>query len=392
MHCWTAGWGGSTRPGGACRRFSKRSRTRPYRATFTGSSGEQLENHAATRDLAYAIYEAAVNRTDDDGYNRLQFNTGPASRLIKLYERDHRIDDLRRLLVNSSRFEQSSNSNVIYPDGYLSQLKMQALATAADKLLELGFAADAVLLYNQAIALSAELAPDAPRYFVNNDGSGGYFNQGLTRAMEAVTPADLAASLSRLLQAEEDPKAGAAGTSSKPTAGPRSAGGAGKSKKDEPFLDMMMLAHPRTLDKARVRSLFAEAVTAAPGKGAGRGERARCALGGARSRAQEAPRRPGTGGLRGAAGDREQRPGAEGSGGFPACQTGGADAARNAGKQRPSQCAAACGGRAADSAVAGGPGMLETRKTASTPSWCGCSKTARSRQRAARPTTPSIWR
>ena len=232
-------------------------------------AGEQLENHAATRDLAYAIYEAAVNRTDDDGFNRLQFNTGPASRLIKLYERDHRIDDLRRLLVNSSRFEQSSNSNVIYPDGYLSQLKMQALATAADKLLELGFAADAVLLYNQAIALSAELAPDAPRYFVNNDGSGGYFNQGLTRAMEAVTPADLAASLSRLLQAEDEPKAGAAGTSSKPTAGPRSAGGAGKSKKDEPFLDMMMLAHPRTLDKARVRSLFAEAVTAAPGKGAG---------------------------------------------------------------------------------------------------------------------------
>ncbi len=49
---------------------------------------------------------------------------------------------------------------------------------------------------------------------------------------------------------------------------PESGAGTGSSKprKDEPFLDMMVLAHPRDLAKARVRSLFAEAVTAAPAK------------------------------------------------------------------------------------------------------------------------------
>ena len=142
--------------------------------------GAELENHAATRDLALTIYESALEHPDNDPYNRLQFNYGPAARLIKLYERDHRDDDLRRLLINSARSDQASNSNVIYPDDYLRQMKMQALATAADKLLDLGFAADAVLLYNQAITLSADMAPDAPRYFVNPDGSGGYFNAGLT--------------------------------------------------------------------------------------------------------------------------------------------------------------------------------------------------------------------
>ncbi len=124
---------------------------------------------------------------------------------MSLYERDHRTEDLRRLLLRATKYDESSSSGVIYPVDYLLQLRIQGLATAADKLLELGFAADSVLLYNQAIGLSATMAPDSPRYFVTGNGEAGYFNEGLTRALEAVTPAELAASLSRLLQAEESP-------------------------------------------------------------------------------------------------------------------------------------------------------------------------------------------
>ncbi len=225
--------------------------------------GEELENHSATRDLAYTLYEAALNRTDDDPYSRLQFNYGPLSKLANLYERDHRIEDLRRLLLNFAKIEESAGSTIGYPVDYLRQLKIQGLGMAADKLLELGFAADAVFLYNQAIGLSTAMAPDAPRYFVSGNGSAGYFNVGLTNALAAVTPGELAAGLTRLIQAEDRPPVANEGTkSSKPAAD--SASGAVKPKKDEPFLDMMVLAHPRELDKARLRSLLAEAVTASP--------------------------------------------------------------------------------------------------------------------------------
>jgi predicted Zn-dependent protease len=225
--------------------------------------GEELENHAATRDLAYTIYEAAVNRPDEDPFSRLQFNNGPAARLMSLYEQDHRIEDLRRLLLKSTKTDESAGINVGYSVDYLKQLKIQGLATAANKLLTLGFAADSVLLYNQAIGLSAQMAPDAPRYFVNGNGSPGFFNEGLTRALDAVTPTELAASLSRLLQAEDSPNLSDAKLkSSNSAAGPASS--SVKPKKDEPFLDMMVLVHPHELDKARLRSLLAEAITAAP--------------------------------------------------------------------------------------------------------------------------------
>ncbi len=122
-----------------------------------------------------------INRTDDD-FSRFQLNNGPAFRLMSLYERDNRREDLRRMLLKFSKTDESAAQNVGYPADYLKQLKIQGLASAADKLLELGYAADAVFLYNQAIGLSAALAPDSQRYFVNGNGSAGYFNQGLTRA------------------------------------------------------------------------------------------------------------------------------------------------------------------------------------------------------------------
>ena len=78
-----------------------------------------------------------------------------------------------------------------------------------------------MLLYNQAIGLSAELAPDSPRYFVTGDGSVGFFNAGLTRALDAVTPNELAAGLSRLIQAEESSAAAGASSEAYEAAGER---------------------------------------------------------------------------------------------------------------------------------------------------------------------------
>ncbi len=48
-----------------------------------------------------------LNRPDDDPYSRLQLNNGPAAKLISLYERDHRREDVRRLLLKFSKTDES---------------------------------------------------------------------------------------------------------------------------------------------------------------------------------------------------------------------------------------------------------------------------------------------
>ena len=207
--------------------------------------GEELENHAATHDLAYVVYETSLAQASEDLNIRFQFDYGPASRLVGLYERDHRLEDARRILLNLDK-TQPSDSSIGYPVDYLKQMRLQSLGNAAAKLLNLGFAADAVLLYNQAIALTAEIAPDAPQYFVDQQGAAHLYNDGLTRALLAVTPGELASSLTRMLADETAPE----------TKGPAAAVGRTANpshrKADEPFLNMMLLAHPRTLRQSSI--------------------------------------------------------------------------------------------------------------------------------------------
>ncbi len=224
--------------------------------------GQQLENHAATRDLAYELYESSVSAKTGDPFIRLQFNYGPAGRLISLYQQDHRLDDARRLLVGYGKPVDLSDPS--YPEDYLLNYRMQGLGTAAAKLMELGFAADAVFLFNQAIGLANQIRPDS-QYADNPEMQMRGFRDGLTRALAAVTPGEMASSLTGLLKAEDAPVAVPTGPKSVQSAA--EAKSTVKPRNDGSLLDMMVLAHPRELDKAKVRSLLAEAVAAEPRKG-----------------------------------------------------------------------------------------------------------------------------
>ena len=72
--------------------------------------GEELENHARARDLAVTAYESALNRPSEDPYSRLNFDSGPAKRLVTLYERENRLEDAHRVLVDFARFDDFSYS------------------------------------------------------------------------------------------------------------------------------------------------------------------------------------------------------------------------------------------------------------------------------------------
>ena len=209
--------------------------------------GSELENYAATRDLAITAYEISAKLAAESQNSRIDFDYGPAKRLVSMYVRDNRLEDARRILINVPK----SDNNMSYPDGYLEQMRMQSLGSAANELLKLGFAADAVTLYNESIALAKDIPADSPNYIGNREALIQQQREGLTRALEGLQPEDLASSVTRMIASSEN-------TGPNKTADTK--GGFSETKKGDPLLNLVVLVHPRELDKATIRSLVADTI------------------------------------------------------------------------------------------------------------------------------------
>ena len=209
--------------------------------------GSELENYAATRDLAVTAYEISAKLAAESQNSRIDFDYGPARRLVSMYVRDNRLEDARRILINVPK----SDNNMSYPDGYLEQMRMQSLGSAANELLKLGFAADAVTLYNESIALAKDIPADSPNYIGNREALIQQQREGLTRALEGLQPEDLASSVTRMIASSEN-------TGPNKTADTK--GGFSETKKGDPLLNLVVLVHPRELDKATIRSLVADTI------------------------------------------------------------------------------------------------------------------------------------
>ena len=211
--------------------------------------GSELENHAATHDLAVTAYETSAKLAAENQNQGINFDYGPTKRLVSIYVRDKRLEDARKLLVDVPKTDNTQG----YPDGYLEQMKMQSLGSAAGELLKLGFAADAVTLYNESIGLAKEIPADSPNYIGNREGLLQQQREGLTRALDELRPEDLAASVTRMIASSE-------------AAAPKKNGdanqGSSKTNKGDPLLNLVVLVHPRELDKATIRSLLADTIAA----------------------------------------------------------------------------------------------------------------------------------
>ncbi len=239
------------------RKFFADSKEESISANVFWLIGLELENHASTRDLAIESYEMSLKRDDDDSYNRRNFG-GPAKRLVILFARDNRLEDARRVVLAFAT--KDINLNGGYPDEYVQQMKMQALGMAADQLRELGFAADAVPLYSQTAAIAREIAPNSPNYIGNLEMLVKKYRDGLTTALEDIKPEDLTTTVTRMIKSSQhvdSPKTADADGADRKSTTAKPAG-----NKPDQFLDLMVMVHPRELDKAAVRSLLADAVDA----------------------------------------------------------------------------------------------------------------------------------
>ena len=233
-------------------RRSKRTRSRrPVPNLFYAYSAiaQELEQNAASRELATRVYENALSTP----YSFLQFrferSQTPLGRLVDLYRREGRIEDARRSLLNLVR-------DLQFPDGYREELanayKMQALDCVARELIGLGFAADAVPLLSEAVNLAEVIDPNSPLPAVATLDviqSPDQIRQHLNAAIEGMNPPELAPLAGRLIaETIEAPNMNKDASRSK------------QAKPRDQALDLVLMIYPRELDKATVRSLLAESI------------------------------------------------------------------------------------------------------------------------------------
>ena len=120
--------------------------------------GAELDRHTETRDLARTFFERTVsNRSENASVN---YEIGPLKRLVSLYANDGRKNDARRILLEAAKPRELDG----YDTEYQNQMRVQGLTTIGRQLIDLGFAADAMPLLNDAVEIADSIAPDGPNY------------------------------------------------------------------------------------------------------------------------------------------------------------------------------------------------------------------------------------
>src|SRR5439155_10197290 len=109
---------------------------------------------------------------------------------------------------------------------------------------------------SQALAIQREIPVGGNNYIGNLEGLARQCRDGLTRALDDLKTEELTPALGRIIEAEKADRAEAAVIDPKQAPGNDRAGR--KSKKRDQAVDLMVLVHPRELDKAELRSLLAE--------------------------------------------------------------------------------------------------------------------------------------
>lgn len=206
--------------------------------------GSELENYDATRQLAIRVYDASL--ADRNNMSSMGFNYSPARRLVAIYDREGRKDDVRQTLL---KFSKPSDESAGYPDEYLEQQRLQTLATSGQQLAALGFAVDAIPLLTEAVAVGDRLTPGGPMYFGNLDALKTQARERLDQAVRGLDAEQLASTVAQLIDPASD-------------AHPRGEKESGRSVPRDQAVDLVLLVHPPDLAKAAVKSIFAEAVVA----------------------------------------------------------------------------------------------------------------------------------
>jgi tetratricopeptide (TPR) repeat protein len=221
-----------------------------YKPTVYWTLAVELEPYRATRDLAFAAYQACLS----DPYSLSQVQYFPVTErlpirtFVPLALQAGRRDEARRTLVELAR---SKSPNLSYAAELVTVMRMIALDAIGAGLIELGFSADAVPVLRDAEILSqrADLTI-SPTIFPGLPETPERIKAHLNAAIDQMSPSELAAiARATIAEARQGPTGTTPATGSVGTTG-------------APGLDLMTLVHPLSLDRAAVRSLVADSIEA----------------------------------------------------------------------------------------------------------------------------------
>ena len=149
--------------------------------------GAELEALPALASEVPALYERAASLPYSMTFLRYGLDQHPAGRLIRLYERQGRMEDCAGVALDLAH-QQVPSATV---EELARQVRVFALGEMAKRLVELGYPSDAVPLYSEAIALADQIGPDAPSYFANVQQLPRQLREGLESVLGGLNPDDL---------------------------------------------------------------------------------------------------------------------------------------------------------------------------------------------------------
>ena len=196
--------------------------------------GQELDKVDSLRDVALKVLEAAMTENIEEvRSNGNGFQYGPGKRLALLYQKAGRSKDARDFVLKYGR---SPDDFSRYDPAYASYQKVEQSLSLASMLYDLGYPADSARFYSE-VANDTQAIENARQYYGGpNDYLGNQILQGLAKSLRGMDRETLARSLRTILTPKADAKPG------------------------EPRLDLVLLCHPRELDKAGVTCLFAESI------------------------------------------------------------------------------------------------------------------------------------
>ena len=215
--------------------------------------GLELEQYAATRDLAFAAYEACANEPLAASQFRSLRSTSrlPVRQIVAVASQTGHAAEARRAL---SKMAGASWSDAGYPAVTQRIFRTFGLDMIGTSLVELGYAADAVPVFREAASLTDGIDTSiATILFPDATEPARFIGEHLNAAIDGLNERELAPIARRSL-AEATAK-GAKAAVQKVDEKLANAGGAA-------VVDLMAIVHPPNLDRATVRSLFADSITA----------------------------------------------------------------------------------------------------------------------------------
>ncbi len=201
---------------------------------------QEIDKVESLRDVALKLLEVAVAENPEQITGNLNsFEYGPGRRLALLYKQAGRAKDARDLILKIAKVPGDFS---MYDASYAGYQKVQETVSIASLLDELGYPADAARFYSEIANDTQALEEVRQMYGGNQDPYTSQITAGLEKSLQGMDPETLARTLRTTLIPKPDAKPG------------------------EPRLDLVLLCHPRDLDKTGVICLFAESIKGLKGQ------------------------------------------------------------------------------------------------------------------------------